>query len=1079
MKRRGYFQKKDSIKISNTFNPLVSIIIPVYNGENYVEEAIQSAIKQTYKNIEVIVVNDGSKDNTEKICLKYKDKIRYYKKENGGVASALNLGIKKMQGEYFSWLSHDDLYFEYKIEKQIDFINEHNLVNKKIILYADYELIDKDGNLADYVKINHDFYMKRPEYILLRSVINGITLLIPKTAFDECGNFNENLKCTQDYDLWNKFIKKYKFIHMNEIMTKTRIHDKQDTKNNPLVITEGNELYNHLIESVPLEKKISLEGSEYLFYRSMANCLEKTLYKKAYLDCKEKYKEIESRYQSKTNPLVSVILPFYNRISTTINAIKSVLNQTYKNIELLLINDGSTIPIDEIKKIIKNDKRIKLLEINKNSGVSSARNLGIKNSHGEYIAFLDSDDIFLPDKIKTQINLMMLSNGNISYTSYNNNNKHDYNTIYANKEGYINDDLILNNPIAISTIMIKKEFIQQKNIWFDESNMYSEDISFCLEILKTEYLLKIPDILTTINFDENSRMSNNYNKLNRTKKILNYLLTEDNYNNFNYTIANYNQKLTNMILANSNFEKLYKDSLNQCIKIEKEYNEIINSKSWKITKPVRKITEKISKIKLKIEDKIYENKIKILEVSEIDLPGKSFNGYDLINDISNNKYDVKQAVAIKYSDNKNVVQLLNNHFFHNNYNYFLDIEKKLSIHNIFSITTPLLMHSKEYQEADIIHFHLFHNAKLSLYSLLKIAQDKKVIITLHDPWFLTGRCVHFYDCNKWETGCNKCEFLNTLFPMEKDNTNELWKLKKYIFDKIDIDIVYTSKWMENLISRSEILNKCQNNHYIPFGIDLDKFIKKDSLTLREQYNISNDEIVIFLRAQEEFKGTEYVLEALKLLKTDKKITILTCERKGLLDAIKNKYRIIDLGYLKEEDVINAFNICDIFLMPSKAESFGMMAVEAMACSKPIIVFDNTVLPTITHAPECGIAVKNRDSNELQKAIKFLIDHPDERLKRGILGRKICEKEYNKKNYIKKIRKLYSDVYKRKHNITKSVIFEENDETIKVRKLLDKISKKYSIEYEKIKYSDPMVQELIYQYSNKYYQDIINKANKIN
>jgi glycosyltransferase involved in cell wall biosynthesis len=77
------------------FNPKVSIIIPVYNGSNFLKEAIDSAIAQTYKNIEIIVINDGSSDNgaTEKIAKSYGDKIRYFKKENGGVATALNLGI--------------------------------------------------------------------------------------------------------------------------------------------------------------------------------------------------------------------------------------------------------------------------------------------------------------------------------------------------------------------------------------------------------------------------------------------------------------------------------------------------------------------------------------------------------------------------------------------------------------------------------------------------------------------------------------------------------------------------------------------------------------------------------------------------------------------------------------------------------------------------------------------------------------------------------------------------------------------------------------------------------------------------
>ena len=88
--------------MSDVFNPLVSIIIPVYNGSNYVKEAIDSALAQTYKNIEVIVVNDGSTDNTEKIVKSYGDKIRYFYKENGGVASALNLAIENSKGEYIS-----------------------------------------------------------------------------------------------------------------------------------------------------------------------------------------------------------------------------------------------------------------------------------------------------------------------------------------------------------------------------------------------------------------------------------------------------------------------------------------------------------------------------------------------------------------------------------------------------------------------------------------------------------------------------------------------------------------------------------------------------------------------------------------------------------------------------------------------------------------------------------------------------------------------------------------------------------------------------------------------------------------
>ena len=104
--------------------PLVSVVIPAYNASDYLAEAIDSALAQTYKNIEIIVVNDGSGDNgaTEQVAVSYGDKIRYFYKKNGGCASALNYGINVMRGDYFSWLSHDDLYLPAKVENLLKLV---------------------------------------------------------------------------------------------------------------------------------------------------------------------------------------------------------------------------------------------------------------------------------------------------------------------------------------------------------------------------------------------------------------------------------------------------------------------------------------------------------------------------------------------------------------------------------------------------------------------------------------------------------------------------------------------------------------------------------------------------------------------------------------------------------------------------------------------------------------------------------------------------------------------------------------------------------------------------------------------
>lgn len=312
----------------------VSIIIPVYNGEKYIKFAIQSALDQTYKNIEIIVVNDGSYDNTEKICKSFGSKICYYKKNNGGVSSALNFGISKMKGNYFSWLSHDDLYNINKIDKQINYIKKNNLHD--MILYSDYELINESGNHISNIVFDKQIINKKPEYTLLRGFVNGITMLIPKKAFEVIGVFDENRKCSQDYDLWRKMIQTYKFVHMPEILVKTRIHSDQDTNSNPNVIKEGNPLWIDMIDNISDERKIELEGSIFNYYLEMSKFLSNTVYKEAMKHCINKCDLIDinlSRKKiklSKTKNLnISKFINFYKK-HRIIEGTKILLKRMFK-----------------------------------------------------------------------------------------------------------------------------------------------------------------------------------------------------------------------------------------------------------------------------------------------------------------------------------------------------------------------------------------------------------------------------------------------------------------------------------------------------------------------------------------------------------------------------------------------------------------------------------------------------------------------------------------------------------------------------------------------------------------------------
>ncbi|QQS18931.1 glycosyltransferase [Candidatus Saccharibacteria bacterium] len=363
--RIGAYGKK--AKKMNAGNPKVSIVIPVYNGSNYLKEAIDSALAQTYKNIEIIVVNDGSNDDgaTEKIAKSYGNKISYYAKENGGVATAINLGIKKMSGEYFCWLSHDDLYYQDKIEKQINFLAKLNF--KKVFLYANYSILI--GQQITPVVHNHEMLTRKSRYSLLRGCVNGITILIPKSILDEMGAFDEKLRCTQDYDYWRRIEAKYDFVHMEDVVSITRLHSEQDTQVSPRVVAEGDELWIDMIKSLPKNEKIKYEGTLNNFYFEMVNFLNSTPYTGALAYAQDKFSELKKELEQLSfNPKVSVVIPFYNRVDKTINAINSALNQTYTDIEIVLVDDYSTDNISKIKKLTEAHKNIKLVTLKANSG---------------------------------------------------------------------------------------------------------------------------------------------------------------------------------------------------------------------------------------------------------------------------------------------------------------------------------------------------------------------------------------------------------------------------------------------------------------------------------------------------------------------------------------------------------------------------------------------------------------------------------------------------------------------------------------------------------------------------------------
>ena len=575
--------------------PMVSIVIPVYNGWKYMREAIDSALAQTYKNIEIIVVNDGSNDNgkTDKIALSYGDKIRYFKKGNGGVSTALNLAIKNMKGEYFSWLSHDDVYYHDKIEKQINYTIFNNYEDENIIFYGDYDLIDSKSRLITRCTKDHQMLIEKPEYALLRGSINGITLLIPKRAFDEFGLFDENLRCTQDYEMWQRMSKDYIIEHMEGIVAKSRQHGKQESIKNPRVLIEGDKLWIDMITSLSKKAMERLEGSEYNFYKEMAKFLADSPYKEVQKLCEDKCAKIGKRILKTIDDIkVSVIIPFYNRVDLAINSIESVLAQTHKNIEILVVNDGSTENVTNLTKFIKDKKQIKFINIEKNQGASNARNVGIDEATGDYVAFLDSDDLFKSNKIEVQLYQMVVTESNVSHTSYLRKGFNQEIIIHSGRlSGKAIPTIIYNCGIATPTVMIKKSYLDKNKFRYNTNLVIGEDVCFWLEILRNTNIVGIDDDLTIVDVVGSSAAYNVDKQIIGMKTILTYVLNDDEYNKYSYELALLCNAYINIVSTSA------ETSINGSSVLCPHCIEIMDSRSWKVTKPLRMFMQGMRSIK--------------------------------------------------------------------------------------------------------------------------------------------------------------------------------------------------------------------------------------------------------------------------------------------------------------------------------------------------------------------------------------------------------------------------------------------------------------------------------------------------
>ena len=486
-------------------NELISIIVPIYNVENYLRECLDSIQNQTYKNFECIMINDGSTDSSQQISEEYLTDSRFtlINQSNKGLSGARNTGISHIREEstFISFVDSDDYIYPDFLETLIEHIEDGvDIIEGMIEYFHDEIKVDR---------VCHDFEkqtLMTKDDKLGKFALNELRVsvfpklfrksLLTEDFFPEGWIFEDLAVVPELISHSGKWIKLPKVIYgyrirPNSITTKEFSEEKLD-------VFKIFEKYDLFFKYESDRTKLLVEKIKYLHlnYHDIEFVPENNQYKQLYEQEKQKLLSKIADYESKT--LISIIVPIYNVENYLRQCLDSIISQTYQNFECLLINDGSPDNSADIcREYVSKDSRFRYFE-KENGGVSSARNFGIECSKGQYITFIDSDDWVDSDYLEVLYRALIEEQADIAISTYKQFNMddncyyvHSYQRGYDRKV-FTNAELVDSLPLLyrydstynfVSCKLVSREIL--KYIRFNLSTSYGEDMEFWYKLYLT------------------------------------------------------------------------------------------------------------------------------------------------------------------------------------------------------------------------------------------------------------------------------------------------------------------------------------------------------------------------------------------------------------------------------------------------------------------------------------------------------------------------------------------------------------------------------------------------------------------
>jgi glycosyltransferase involved in cell wall biosynthesis len=296
--------------------PRVSIIIPTYNCAQYLGRAIDSACAQTYKDYEILVVDDGSTDGTKDVATKYGRKLTYLYQQNQGVSAARNHAISKSSGELLAYLDADDMWYPEKLERQVAFLDAHQECG---MVHSEMSVINEQDEIL-HIRFYEETTRSVPQgyclrTLLLRCHIQPVTVLERRSSFDRAGVFDTRLPITQDYLHWIMIAADGQAVgYLAEPLGKYRWRTGSLIENRPRLMEDYVQLCDILLHEKGIGSTHGDECADILRARSY-----KVQRELAYLD------RIQGRNESAKQRLVSLIKNRPSQFELYVDLLKAYL----------------------------------------------------------------------------------------------------------------------------------------------------------------------------------------------------------------------------------------------------------------------------------------------------------------------------------------------------------------------------------------------------------------------------------------------------------------------------------------------------------------------------------------------------------------------------------------------------------------------------------------------------------------------------------------------------------------------------------------------------------------------------------